>query len=126
MTKRRHQNLHLQSLTISFLNVCSIRYKQDEIRDFIASWGVSIFAVAETWLKPNTADGEVDIPHFNLFRKDRINHRGGGVELYCHEGLQIRRRSDLEDRNIELLWADVQAGNQKIMLGCCYRPPEAA
>ena len=48
MTKRRHQNLHLQSLTISFLNVCSIRYKLDEIRDFIASRGVSIFAVAET------------------------------------------------------------------------------
>ena len=49
MTKRRHQYLHLQSLTISFLNVCSIRYKLDEIRDFIASRGVSIFAVAETW-----------------------------------------------------------------------------
>ena len=100
MTKRRHQNLHLQSLTISFLNVCSIRYKLDEIRDFIASRGVNIFAVAETWLKPDIADDEVDIPHFNLFRKDRINHRGGGVALYCHEDLQIRRKSDLEDPNI--------------------------
>ena len=84
MTKRR-------PLTISFLNVCSIRYKLDEIRDFIESRGISIFAVAETWLKPDIADGEVDIPHFNLFRKDRINHRGGGVALYCHEDLQIRK-----------------------------------
>ena len=44
------------------------------------------------------------------------------MALYCHEDLQIRR-SDLEDPNIELLWAEVQAGNQKILLGCCYRPP---
>ena len=46
------------------------------------------------------------------------------MALYCIEDLQIRRRSDVEDPNIELLWAEVQAGNQKIMLGCCYRPPE--
>lgn len=110
-------------LAVGFLNVCSLRGKAGEIAEIIAKRGISIFAVAETWLKPSISDGELAINHFNLFRKDRINRHGGGVCLYCHETLNVRRRHDLESDSLEIMWLDVNIPGECIRFGCGYRPP---
>ena len=78
--------------------------------------------MAETWLKPSISDGELLIPHYKLFRKDRAG-RGGGAGFYCHESLAIRRRSDLESTDLELIWIDVGSGEHTCRVGCGYRPP---
>ena len=53
-------------LTISLLNVCSIRRKVDEKKEFLSARGVHnvIFGMSETWLKPDVGDGELAIPHY--------------------------------------------------------------
>ena len=63
-------NLHLkhnhaqkvQNLTVSFLNVCSLRRKTDDVQEYMSSRGIHILAMAKTWLKPDISDGEVHIP----------------------------------------------------------------
>lgn len=109
--------------TIAFLNVCSIQRKVTEVQSFLSSRGVHVLGVAETWLKPSIADGELLIPHYKLFRKDREAQHGGGIAVYCHDSLQIRRRTDLESPALELMWIDIGTGNSVIRLGCGYRPP---
>jgi len=65
------------STSIAFLNVCSLRYKVHEVQSFLAARGVTLFAMAETWLTSRITDGEVHIPHYRLFRKDRAQRNGG-------------------------------------------------
>ena len=114
---------HETNLNIVFLNVCSLRYKVDEIRDFIASRGIHILGLAETWLDDTVRDGELDIPHFTLYRLDRRCRSGGGVAFYCHNSLKIRRREDLETAFLELLWLELQSRGKYSLLGCAYRAP---
>ncbi|XP_065186032.1 uncharacterized protein LOC135816859 [Sycon ciliatum] len=79
--------------------------------------------MAETWLTPDILDSELTIPHFKLHRKDRLQQRGGGVGIYCHESVLARRRTDLET-DLELLWIEVSVSSGIVLVGCCYRPPD--
>ena len=110
-------------ITIGFLNVCSLRGKVEEVGRFMASRGITVFGVAETWLKPSIGDGELTIAHYNLHRKDRLHRHGGGVCIYYHESLAVQRRADLESDDLEVLWLDVGGSSSCLRIGCGYRPP---
>ena len=87
----------------------------------MSSRGIHILAMEETWLKPDISDGEVHI-HYRLFRKDRVHRQGGGVGIFCHESLVVRRRTDLES-DLEVLWLEVMCNGGPVLIGCVYRPP---
>ena len=108
---------------VGFLNVCSLRGKVAEVTDFMSSRGVEVFGLAETWLKPSIPDGELAINNYNLFRKDRVHRHGGGVCVYCHESLSVRRRKDLDSDMLEIIWLDIGSSHACIRIGCGYRPP---
>jgi len=100
------------SLNVAFLNVCSLRYKVEEVQQFLAARGIAVLALAET------------IPNYRLYRKDRLGQQGGGVAIYYHNTLQVRRRRDLEDDALEVLWIEIKAGKDDVLLGSCYRAPD--
>ena len=51
---------------------------------------------------------------------------GGGFILYFRQSLNLKRRYDLENSNIETLWTEVILLNSKPILICtAYRPPNA-
>ena len=115
-----------QSLSVGFLNVCSVRRKVAEVQTFISTRGIHVLAIAETWLTPDVSDQELSIPHFKLYRRDRPDQRGGGVAVYCHESLAVRQRADVECE-LEMLWLEILApGRHGTLLGCCYRPPNSS
>ena len=43
--------------------------------------------VSESWLRKATKNSEISIPSYNIFCQDRTA-KGGGVEVYCRDGLQ--------------------------------------
>ena len=111
-------------VSLSFMNVCSLVRKVNEIKDLVAKRGIHVMALAETWLNDNVSPGELVIPHFNLHRRDRTSsHRGGGVAIYTHESLPAARRCDLEHQDIELLWIEIRLRKKSQLVGCYYRPP---
>lgn len=112
-----------QSIATAFLNICSLRGKISELVNFMSTRGVQLMGIAETWLKPTIGDGELSIPHFRLLRKDRLGQHGGGVGLFYHESVHVRRRPDLECDELELLWVQLGDGANSVVLGCGYRPP---
>ena len=110
-----------QQLPISFLSVCSLTRKETEVQQLITSRGFKLMCLAETWLNSNVDDGEVSIPHFAIHRRDR-GQRGGGVAIYSHDLLLVRRCTELESEHLEVIWLEVLQDRKSCMFGCCYRP----
>ena len=68
---------------------------------------------------------------YNLYRKDRVNFRhGGGVCIYiknCYKTYEVLE-SDLgfTDTSIETVWCGCIINNEKLLVGCIYRPKDAS
>jgi len=86
---------------------------------------LDILFITETFLKPTIPDCLFTVPGFRLFRKDRNSKGGGGLLAFVNMDLQVKRRTDLEDGEIEALWLDVCPfkSNRSILFGGVYRPP---
>ena len=90
--------------TVLMANVRSLSPKVDELGMIAHVNSVDIIAVTETWLTSDIPDNAVDIPNFNLFRKDRndaIKRNGGGVGAYISTSHPTRRIHDFDKPNIE-------------------------
>ena len=113
-------------LSLGHINARSLNIedKFDEISLFITSKEIDLFGISETWLNNNSLTDNTCIPGYHpLFRKDRQNSRGGGVALFASEFLNVKRRSDLENDDLELLWVEIEIYNFTVFLAVCYRPP---
>jgi hypothetical protein len=51
----------------------------------IANSSPNIIALIETWLDAEIHNNMIELNNYKLFRKDRINGRGGGVCIYENE-----------------------------------------
>ena len=83
--------------------------------------------MSETWLSSLDSDGDITLPGFQEpFRKDR-NTKGGGVCIFLSNQLSGKRRSDLEDPDLELLWVEMKLSghHRSFFVGCCYRSPQS-
>ena len=56
-------------ITVGFLNVCSLRDKVDEVGRLMSSRGITVFGIAETWLRPSISDGKLAIDITTCFGK---------------------------------------------------------
>ena len=110
-------------VTTSFINVCSLQNKVDEVDAFLSKNSIQVLGVAGTWLKPSITNGEVTIPNYKLYRKDRTSQQGGGVGIYYHNTLQVHRQPALENE-LELIWLEIVDHGYRTLLGRGYRPPE--
>ena len=62
----------------------------------------------------------------NLERKDRQS-TGGGVACYIKQGLQYKRRLDLENETLECMWIELKhAGHAAYLIGVFYRKPSSS
>ena len=115
-------------LYIAQLNVQSITPKLLELRQDIAQHGYDVIALCETWLKPATHSRFLPVPGYQLLRRDRADGRGyGGVAVLVRETFAATV-VDGPDRvtagsQLESLWVQLRAGQQKVMFCSLYRPP---
>ena len=57
---------------------------------------IHIIALTETWASEQILVGEIEIPGYNTFRKDR-DGKSGGVLVFVRSDLSVARRCNLED-----------------------------
>ena len=111
-------------LSIFHLNIQSIVPKIDIIRSEADAFDVLVFS--ESWLKPNITDDTIQIENFKPpFRKDRVDRVGGGVALYVRDTIPCKRRTDLELRDLESVWVELQVKCKRILVGGFYKPPNS-
>ena len=85
-----------------------------------------ILAFTETWLSPATDTNELLLHSFNTpERKDREGDNHGGVMICVKDCLHYRRRADLESRNIESIWIELNNNHKHVLFGLFYRPPNS-
>jgi hypothetical protein len=93
-----------RGLKIAHLNIRSLPSKLDELAVRMTnSKSFDILTLSETWLNPDISEDEINISGYSCVRKDRVNGVGGGVAIYCHEGLNYSLRDDLHIGNISFL-----------------------
>ena len=113
---------HRVLITIKYLNNCNNRTQQhpglpsflllnawsllklDELTALLSTYPVDLIAITEAWLHEEIDDSLLLVNGFNIFRKDRIGRRGGGVCVYLTEGVHCKRITDLENPSFRCLW----------------------
>ncbi|XP_021351654.1 uncharacterized protein LOC110465005 [Mizuhopecten yessoensis] len=112
----------LQNVEIVHLNVRSIRNKIDVIEAQLHD--SDIICITESHLNPLIPNSDIKLESFSdeIHRKDRTTGHGGGVIIYHKNNILTKRRHDLENEHIEMIWIEVLIQNHKFLLGCIYRP----
>ena len=64
------------------VNARSLYPKLDEINAVVVKLDFDVFCVGETWLGERFKDKDVEIPDYNIYRKDRVDALGGCVCIY--------------------------------------------
>ena len=101
-------------LRVAHLNINSLRYKVDQVCQFLSDHRIDILGLTETHLCNDFNDNELHIPHFRIFRKDRTEF-GGGVALYAKEHLKVTRFCELDCNGIEQISVKVQLKEEVVL-----------
>ena len=104
-----------KGLHIAHLNIHYLYPKLDEVKLLTNYQNIDIFCLCETFLNQQFSDNELQIPDYNIFRKDRQSH-GGGLIVYTKSNLACIHREDLETQDTEILWLEVKNNKQKPFL----------
>lgn len=106
-------------------NVCSLRYKVNDILNLIQNYNLHVLALSETHLDSTIYSPALGIDGYNIYRLDRNLH-GGGVASYVKKQIPVKVRNDLYIEGIEVIWLQLQLTQLKpLLIGCSYRPPNA-
>ena len=73
-----------------------------------------ILGFRETKLKSHKPSSCFNIDGFQEpFRKDNDSNGGGGIMVYVRNGINAKRRFDLETNNISCIWLEITEGKSK-------------
>jgi hypothetical protein len=80
--------------------------KIDEIAYTIKTVDADIALFTETWLRDTVPDISINIKHYQLYRRDRVNRLHGGVCMYVKDSIRFSKiLADLNHSHHEVLWA---------------------
>ena len=118
-----------KGLTIGCLNIAGLSSKFDEFRLMLTSKKnkIDIMGISETKFNENHKTETFLIDGYQIpFRRDRLFNGGGGLAVYVKQNINCKRRSDLEDDDIEIIWLEIMPIKCKsFLIGSIYRHPES-
>ena len=104
---------HLNIQGLCGKNMC----KFSEIKAILTSpenSSLHIFGLSETKLKSHKLTSCFNIDGFQEpFRKDNDSNGGGGIVVYVRNGINAKRRLDLETNYISCIWLEITVGKSK-------------
>ena len=111
----------VKGLKIISLNICSLYAKIEELRLLVLESKPDIIALMETKLNDSICSSELNIPNYNLHRRDRTRN-GGGVAIYVNNQLPYTLLAPTLPDTSESLWIKLSLTNTRpILLGAVYR-----
>ncbi len=97
-----------------------------EIEALCAENNINIMAITESWCNNSHSDNLISINGLpKIFRRDRPDRTGGGIIVYSSDDINIRRISEIEPEESEIMCLEFQLPNKinKFVFLCiCYRP----
>ena len=110
---------HPRSLKILNWNASSVISKKAEFQHLLHRLSIDIACVSETFLKPHIS---FNIPHYSIYRTDRVTH-GGGTAILIKSTIPHAHTPLTNLTNIETTTIALYLGKDKILLSACYKPP---
>lgn len=108
------------------LNINKLTTHIDELRILLADNDIDLISINETKLNKSIKDSEVNIPGYNIVRRDRITNSGGGVCFYVKNTISFAIRNDLNMDNLENLCLEIRKPQSKpFIVVTWYRPPDS-
>ena len=109
-------------------NTMSLAPKIDEVRQSVLQTDVDLACFTETWLTDFVHDNVIQIPGYNVVRRDRLIGQHGGVCLYVKESIPFEILSQYHNDQFEVLWVRARPhkfprGLSCIIIGSIYHPP---
>ena len=85
---------------------------------------LDILTINESRLDSSINSQMVEIPGYEVIRKDR-NRNGGGVAIYVKSNVNFIRRDDLIPTNLEAVCIEILKPKSKpFLVATWYRPPD--
>lgn len=124
------------ALQPEFLNICHMNVQSLTARNFskfhelklnFTDSKVDVICFTETWLNSTINNSMLSINGYKLIRNDRNRH-GGGICIYLRNNLSYKvvsmsNNSADDFCGTEYLNIEVKVGEDKILLGVVYNPP---
>ena len=76
-------------------NFMSLVPKIDEVQEFVLRNNINLAFITETWLKESVSNSVVNIPGYEIKRRDRVTNNHGGVCLYIKDNIKYRPLENL-------------------------------
>ena len=106
--------------------------KIDEIiiNSFVMHAYLDLLCITETWLRSTISDNIIQIPNYNVVRKDRENSSHGGVCVFVHQNIHFNHLVELQSPNLEVIWIKIRPRRLPrtiscIIVGIIYHPPNS-
>ena len=116
---------YINQFQFGHLNARSVPKSIDELNYIISKLKLDAFAVSESWLSEHLPNQLFEIEGYQIFRKDRLNKRAGGVCVYVKDYLNakiIDIPHTLEQP--EVIFIELSNNHTKLALGVVYKPPK--
>ena len=113
-----------KKLSICHVNIRSLsRSKLRAIQTSLYNF-YDIITLSETHLHAGVTNDLFQLEGYHdIIRKDRADN-GGGVAIFIKENISFKRIFKYESKDLEALWIQLQTIEGKVLLCCCYRPPD--
>ena len=112
------------ALQICHVNVRSLsRSKLLAIQQSLAAV-YDVITVSETHLHQGVCNDLFKLNGFHdIIRRDR-GANGGGIAIFVKEHIHYKRIFKYENTDLESMWISIKTLQGKILICCCYRPPD--
>ena len=119
-------NFTNSGLHVVCLNIHHILPKIDEIKYVLYNSDIHILGLIETFLNAEILDNDIQIPNYNIIRRDRNNRKGGGILIYIKDNIPFQHRLDLNVNFLESVWIEIMFPQTKsFLINFVYRPPDS-
>lgn len=107
--------------SIIYWNANGLRHKTDELIDLMQECNAKIALINETKLSPHV---KLQIPGYEIYRKDRPNSQGGGVAIIIDKNINHHEFNTPVLERLELICIKININNAPVVLGAAYNPPK--
>ena len=118
-----------QQINIAYLNLYHLFNKVTSVNVLLSTSlkGTHILGIGESRLKDFMDDKQLHIENYSIIRRDKTHEKHTGIAAYIHNSIyqNIKRRPDLDYKDIETLWLEIKQENSIPSLICfLYRNPD--
>ena len=126
---KSHHGCHLDMTCIGHLNIYHLPNKIADVCSLLNQTPkIHLLGLSETWLSSSHTDSILSIPNYQIIRRDKSRQGHTGIAVYINDNINpfVKRRSDLESKEIECIWLEIKYSmSSPLLLGFMYRHPDS-